>query len=80
MIARWSFHSCAAIDPNPISDRNSCRKSANTFRKLTPNFTGGCSGFDGGVEAEIAGGCAYHPKNGQPYKLKNNNKTVLLAA
>ena len=25
----------------------------------------GCKGFDGGVEAGIAGGCAYHPENGQ---------------
>ena len=25
----------------------------------------GCNGFDGGVEAGIAGGCACHPKNGQ---------------
>ena len=24
-------------------------------------LTRGCNGFDGGVEAEIAGGCAYHP-------------------
>ena len=23
--------------------------------------TRGCNGFDGGVEAGIAGGCAYHP-------------------
>ena len=23
--------------------------------------TRGCTGFDGGVEAGIAGGCAYHP-------------------
>ena len=26
--------------------------------RLTPR---GCNGFDGGVEAGIAGGCAYHP-------------------
>ena len=25
----------------------------------------GCTGFDGGMEAGIASGCAYHPKNGQ---------------
>ncbi len=42
--------------------------------------TWGCNGFDGGTEAEIAGGCAYHPKNGRLYKLKNNNDRVLLAA
>ncbi len=40
----------------------------------------GCNGFDGGAEIEIAGGCAWHPKNGQTfYKLKNND-SVLLAA
>ena len=26
-----------------------------------PLTTRGCNGFDGGVEAGIAGGCAYHP-------------------
>jgi len=31
------------------------------------------------VEAEKAGGCAYHPKNGQPYKLKNNNSLPVAA-
>lgn len=40
----------------------------------------GCHGFDGGIEAKIAGGCAYHLKNEQTYKLKNNDNTVLLAA
>ena len=29
---------------------------------FTPlSITWGCKGFDGGVEAGIAGGCAYHP-------------------
>ncbi len=40
----------------------------------------GCHGFDGGTEAGIAGGCAWHPKNGHFYKLKNNDYPVLLAA
>jgi len=40
----------------------------------------GCTGFDGGVEAGIAGGCAYHPKNGLFYKLKNNDNLNLVAA
>lgn len=32
--------------------------------ELAPTI-GGCTGFDGDMEARPAGGCAYHPKNGQ---------------
>ncbi len=40
----------------------------------------GRTGFDGGTEAGIASRCAYHLKNGQLYKLKNNDNVVLAAA
>ena len=32
-----------------------------TERRELRLTTWGCTGFDGGVEAGIAGGCAYHP-------------------